>query len=151
MSEILHEQIRANGIDLHVASCGPEDGPPMVLCHGFPELWYSWRHQLGALADAGYRAYAPDLRGYGDSAHPTEVADHRLDDRGRRYRAGQALQDPGEAFGFGPPAGIQPDDGLPMEPGCCRNDRNEPNDDRAKGMGVARQDDQDRDAGEEPE
>ncbi|HEV3367399.1 MAG TPA: alpha/beta hydrolase [Acidimicrobiales bacterium] len=71
MSEILHEQIRANGIDLHVASCGPEDGPPVVLCHGFPELWYSWRHQLPVLGEAGYRALAPDLRGYGRSSHPS--------------------------------------------------------------------------------
>ncbi|HEV3132342.1 MAG TPA: alpha/beta hydrolase, partial [Acidimicrobiales bacterium] len=71
MSEILHQQIRANGIDLHVASSGPEDGPPLVLCHGFPELWYSWRHQLPVLGEAGYRALAPDLRGYGRSSHPS--------------------------------------------------------------------------------
>ena len=45
-------------------------GAPVVLCHGFPELWYSWRHQLGALGDAGYRAIAPDLRGYGGSSAP---------------------------------------------------------------------------------
>ena len=44
-----------------------------MLCHGFPELWYSWRHQLPALAAAGYRALAPDMRGYGDSSIPTDV------------------------------------------------------------------------------
>jgi pimeloyl-ACP methyl ester carboxylesterase len=60
-------------MELHVAVAGPPDGPPVVLCHGFPELWYSWRHQLGALADAGYRAFAPDLRGYGGSTAPRQV------------------------------------------------------------------------------
>jgi pimeloyl-ACP methyl ester carboxylesterase len=64
-------QIRANGIDLHVAEEG--EGRPVVLCHGFPELWYSWRHQLSALSDAGYRAIAPDMRGYGGSSIPEEV------------------------------------------------------------------------------
>ena len=79
MAEVRHEQVPTNGIELHVAVAGPADGPPVVLCHGFPELWYSWRHQLGALADAGYRVYAPDLRGYGESACPTEVADYGSD------------------------------------------------------------------------
>ena len=79
MAEVTHEQVPTNGIELHVAAAGPVDGPPVVLCHGFPELWYSWRHQLGALADAGYRAYAPDLRGYGGSSHPTEVTDYGSD------------------------------------------------------------------------
>jgi pimeloyl-ACP methyl ester carboxylesterase len=80
MSEIAHEQIRSNGIDLHVAASGPADGPPVVLCHGFPELWYSWRHQLGVLGDAGYRALAPDLRGYGRSSHPRgDVAEYGSD------------------------------------------------------------------------
>jgi pimeloyl-ACP methyl ester carboxylesterase len=76
---ITHEQIPANGIELHVATAGPVDGKPVVLCHGFPELWYSWRHQLAALGQAGYRAFAPDLRGYGASSHPTEVADYGSD------------------------------------------------------------------------
>jgi pimeloyl-ACP methyl ester carboxylesterase len=66
-----HRQLALNGIELHVAELG--SGPPVVLCHGFPELWYSWRHQLPALADAGYRALAPDLRGYGDSSIPTDI------------------------------------------------------------------------------
>jgi pimeloyl-ACP methyl ester carboxylesterase len=76
---ITHEQIPANGIELHVAVAGPADGPPVVLCHGFPELWYSWRHQLGALGDAGYRALALDLRGYGASSRPPEVTDYGSD------------------------------------------------------------------------
>jgi pimeloyl-ACP methyl ester carboxylesterase len=79
MSEVSHEQIPANGIELHVAVAGPVDGPPVVLVHGFPELWYSWRHQLTALGDAGYRALAIDQRGYGASSHPTEVADYGSD------------------------------------------------------------------------
>ena len=76
---VTHEQIRTNGIELHVASAGPADGRPVVLCHGFPELWYSWRHQLAALGAAGYRAFAPDQRGYGGSSHPTEVAQYGSD------------------------------------------------------------------------
>ena len=75
----MHEQIPANGIELHVATAGPADGPPVVLCHGFPELWYSWRHQLGPLAEAGYRVLAPDLRGYGASSRPSEVAEYGSD------------------------------------------------------------------------
>ncbi len=79
MAEVTHEQVKTNGVELHVATAGPADGPPVLLCHGFPELWYSWRHQLGALGDAGYRAFAPDLRGYGGSSAPTEVADYGSD------------------------------------------------------------------------
>jgi len=79
MAEVTHERVPTNGIELHVAVAGPADGPPVVLCHGFPELWYSWRHQLGALADAGYRAYAPDQRGYGASSRPPAVADYGSD------------------------------------------------------------------------
>jgi pimeloyl-ACP methyl ester carboxylesterase len=76
---VTHEQIPANGIELHVATAGPADGPPVVLCHGFPELWYSWRHQLGPLAGAGYRVLAPDLRGYGASSSPKEVGAYGSD------------------------------------------------------------------------
>jgi pimeloyl-ACP methyl ester carboxylesterase len=70
---LTHEQVPTNGIELHVVSAGPTDGKPVVLCHGFPELWYSWRHQITALADAGYRVLAPDLRGYGTSSAPKDV------------------------------------------------------------------------------
>lgn len=59
--------LAANGIRFHALAAGPEDGPLVVLLHGFPELARSWRHQLPALAAAGYRAVAPDLRGYGDT------------------------------------------------------------------------------------
>jgi epoxide hydrolase A/B len=76
---VSHEMVPTNGIEMHVALAGPADGPPVVLCHGFPELWYSWRALLPALAGAGYRAIAPDLRGYGASSHPTEVRDYGAD------------------------------------------------------------------------
>ncbi|MBW2279261.1 MAG: alpha/beta hydrolase [Deltaproteobacteria bacterium] len=64
-------------IDLSVHEAG--DGPPVVLCHGFPELAYSWRHQVEALADAGFRAIAPDQRGYGASDSPEGVESFDLE------------------------------------------------------------------------
>jgi pimeloyl-ACP methyl ester carboxylesterase len=63
-----HRHVNANGIRLHIAEAGT--GPLVLLLHGFPEFWWSWRHQLVALADAGYRAVAADLRGYGASDKP---------------------------------------------------------------------------------
>jgi pimeloyl-ACP methyl ester carboxylesterase len=66
-----HDRVAVNGIELHIAEQG--QGPPVVLCHGFPELSYSWRHQIPALAEAGYRAVAPDMRGYGESSIPAEI------------------------------------------------------------------------------
>jgi pimeloyl-ACP methyl ester carboxylesterase len=71
MPEVTHRMIETNGIRLHVAEQG--EGPLVILCHGFPECWYSWRHQLRALAKAGFRAMALDLRGYGRSDRPEEV------------------------------------------------------------------------------
>ncbi len=77
--EGVHEcTITTNGIDLHVLDAGPADGPVVVLAHGFPELAYSWRHQIPALAAAGYRVLAPDQRGYGRSTRPDEVADYDI-------------------------------------------------------------------------
>ena len=67
--DLLH--IPTNGITLRVASAG--QGPLVILVHGWPELWYSWRHQLPPLADAGYRVVAPDVRGYGGSDKPYAV------------------------------------------------------------------------------
>jgi pimeloyl-ACP methyl ester carboxylesterase len=64
--------ITTNGIDLRVRDEG--DGPAIVLCHGFPELAYSWRHQITMLLELGYRVIAPDMRGYGGSSRPLEVA-----------------------------------------------------------------------------
>ena len=63
-----HRDVSANGIRLHVAQAG--DGPLVVLLHGFPEFWWSWRHQISGLAAAGFRVVAPDLRGYGASDKP---------------------------------------------------------------------------------
>lgn len=63
-----HRDISANGIRLHAAEAG--DGPLVLLLHGFPQFWWTWRAQLTALADAGFRAVAPDLRGYGASDKP---------------------------------------------------------------------------------
>ncbi|HEY4112547.1 MAG TPA: alpha/beta hydrolase [Rhizomicrobium sp.] len=70
--------IRTNGIDMAVYEMGPKDGLPVVLCHGFPELAYSWRHQLPALAAAGYRAIAPDQRGYGRTSRPEAIEDYDM-------------------------------------------------------------------------
>ena len=68
---VRHREVEvASGVRLHVAESGPEGGPVALLVHGFPELWYSWRHQMRALAARGFRAVAPDLRGYGDSDAP---------------------------------------------------------------------------------
>lgn len=63
-----------NGVRLRVLQAGPVDGPVVILAHGFPELGYSWRHQIPALAAAGYRVLAPDQRGYGGSSRPRDVA-----------------------------------------------------------------------------
>jgi pimeloyl-ACP methyl ester carboxylesterase len=65
-----HRDVSANGIRLHVAESGGPGAPLVVLLHGFPEFWWTWRRQLPALADAGFRAVAVDLRGYGDSDKP---------------------------------------------------------------------------------
>ena len=81
MAELTHEQVPTNGIELHVAVAGPADGPPVVLCHGFPELWYSWRHQLGALS--GRRL--PRLR-----TRPARLRRELAPDGGHRLRIGQA-------------------------------------------------------------
>ena len=74
--EIVHRTVEANGVRMHLAECG--EGPAVLLCHGFPEGWYSWRHQLRALGAAGFRAIAPDMRGYGRTEAPPDVADYTL-------------------------------------------------------------------------
>lgn len=71
MNEPHLETLDINGLRMQVARQG--SGPLVLLCHGFPELWYSWRHQLTALAAAGYRAVAPDMRGYGGTDAPAEA------------------------------------------------------------------------------
>jgi pimeloyl-ACP methyl ester carboxylesterase len=74
--EITHRVIETNGLRMHVAEAGR--GPLVILCHGFPESWYSWRHQLVALARAGYHAVAPDQRGYGQTTAPEPIEQYTL-------------------------------------------------------------------------
>ena len=74
--EIKHRFIESNGLRMHLAEAG--QGPLVVLCHGWPESWYSWRHQLVALAQAGYNAVAPDERGYGQTDRPEPVDQYTL-------------------------------------------------------------------------
>jgi len=76
VSEIKHRTVETNGIHMHIAESGA--GPLVVLCHGFPESWYSWRHQLHALAEAGFHALAPDMRGYGQTDRPEELDRYTL-------------------------------------------------------------------------
>jgi epoxide hydrolase 4 len=71
-----HRRLAVNGLRLHLVEAGA--GPLVVLLHGFPEFWYSWRRQLPALAAAGFHAVAPDLRGYNESDKPPNVRDYRL-------------------------------------------------------------------------
>ena len=72
-----HSQVGANGIELHVVQEG--EGQPVLLIHGFPELWYSWRHQIPAIAASGRRAIVPDLRGFGGSSIPEGVAAYDIE------------------------------------------------------------------------
>ena len=74
--EITHRFVETNGIRMHGAEAG--EGPLVVLCHGFPESWYSWRHQLVALAQAGFHVVAPDQRGYGQTDRPEAIDQYTL-------------------------------------------------------------------------
>lgn len=77
MAEIGHRVVRsASGLDMHVAEAG--EGPLVLLLHGFPECWYSWRHQLTALADAGFHAVAPDQRGYARTGGPADAEQYTI-------------------------------------------------------------------------
>lgn len=73
---VTHRTLRVAGRAMHVAEAG--EGPLVLLLHGFPELWYSWRHQLTGLAGAGFRAVAPDLRGYGRTDSPVEADQYTI-------------------------------------------------------------------------
>src|ERR1700679_4181971 len=84
MTEITHRQVQTNGISMHIAEAG--EGPLVVMVHGFPGLWYSWRYQLPALAEAGYHAVAVDQRGYGRTDRPSDPAVYDAD-----YVAGDML------------------------------------------------------------
>jgi pimeloyl-ACP methyl ester carboxylesterase len=76
VQKITHRFVETNGIRMHIAERG--QGPLVLLCHGFPESWYSWRRQLVALAAAGFRAVAPDMRGYGQTEQPAEIDKYTL-------------------------------------------------------------------------
>jgi pimeloyl-ACP methyl ester carboxylesterase len=71
MAEITHRIVKTNGSNVRIAEAG--NGPVVLLVHGWPESWYSWRHQLRALGDAGFHAIAPDVRGYGGSDKPHAI------------------------------------------------------------------------------
>jgi len=75
-NEVSHGIVDVGEVRLHCAAAG--SGAPLVLLHGFPDFWYGWRHQMGALARAGYRVVAPDLRGYGASDRPRGVGAYAL-------------------------------------------------------------------------
>jgi pimeloyl-ACP methyl ester carboxylesterase len=80
LAGITHTTIVTNGIKLHVVQAGPEDGQPVILLHGFPEIWYCWRHQIGYLAERGFRVIVPDQRGYNLSDKPAGVPAYNLDE-----------------------------------------------------------------------
>ncbi|MGZ4723940.1 MAG: alpha/beta fold hydrolase [Ilumatobacteraceae bacterium] len=82
MAEISESDIDVNGVTLRVRQAGDPAHPTVVLCHGFPELAYSWRHQMMPLTDAGFHVVAPDQRGYGRSTAPREVAAYGIGDLG---------------------------------------------------------------------
>ncbi len=76
MAELKHGFASTNGIKMHYVEAG--SGPLVVLCHGWPESWYSWRHQLPALAEAGFRVVAPDQRGYGQTDKPEAIEAYNI-------------------------------------------------------------------------
>lgn len=76
MTTMNHRFVDTNGIKMHFVEQG--QGPLVILCHGFPECWYSWRHQLPALADAGFHVVAPDQRGYGQTDRPEPIEAYNI-------------------------------------------------------------------------
>ncbi|KAI3665423.1 hypothetical protein L6452_44050 [Arctium lappa] len=78
MGDVNHHRIKTNGIWMHVAEKGEQGGPLVLLLHGFPDTWFSWRHQIPHLASHGYHVLAPDLRGYGDSDSPLSPTSYTI-------------------------------------------------------------------------
>lgn len=76
VQDLHHETVRANGLNFHCVFAG--EGRPVIFLHGFPEFWYEWRYMLPAFAEAGFRAIAPDLRGYNLSDKPEGVEDYKM-------------------------------------------------------------------------
>ncbi|HYM35037.1 MAG TPA: alpha/beta hydrolase, partial [Steroidobacteraceae bacterium] len=75
-STLQHRSLNVNGIDIHIMEQG--SGPLAICCHGWPELGYSWRHQIPALAQAGYRVVVPDMRGFGKTEAPPEISQYTI-------------------------------------------------------------------------
>ncbi|NJL38584.1 MAG: alpha/beta hydrolase [Leptolyngbyaceae cyanobacterium SM1_4_3] len=76
MQVIHHRWVTTNGIKMHIAEQG--QGKLVILCHGFPECWYAWRHQISAIAEAGFHVVAPDLRGYGQTDQPEPIEEYNI-------------------------------------------------------------------------
>jgi len=76
MAELTHNFVQTNGIRMHYVEQGA--GPAVIMCHGWPESWYSWRHQIAALSEAGYRVIAPDQRGYGQTDAPAPIESYNI-------------------------------------------------------------------------
>ena len=72
LDSIRHDFVDAAGLRMHVVEAGPPDGEPVLVLHGWPQNWYQWRHQIPALAGAGYRVIVPDLRGFGQTDAPPD-------------------------------------------------------------------------------
>jgi pimeloyl-ACP methyl ester carboxylesterase len=79
-STLQHRSLSVNGIQMHIAEQGSTDGkgPLAICCHGWPELGYSWRHQIPALVQAGYRVVVPDMRGFGKTEAPPEISQYSI-------------------------------------------------------------------------
>lgn len=77
-ASITHRTIFANGIRMRLTEAGPTTGPVVLLAHGWPESWYSWRYQIPFLADAGYRVVAPDMRGFGKTDAPQDIDSYNI-------------------------------------------------------------------------
>lgn len=76
--QVEHGEIDSGGVKIHYAAYGPKTGPAVVMVHGFPDFWYTWRDQMKALGEAGYRVYAMDLRGYNLSGQPEKPEDYAM-------------------------------------------------------------------------
>lgn len=76
MTDLRHRDVTTNGVRLHVVTAGPEDGPMVLMLHGFPECWYGWHKQIGPLAERGFFVVVPDQRGYNTSDKPEAVRDY---------------------------------------------------------------------------
>ena len=79
MISTTENSVRTNSHRTFYLAAGPESGPPVIMCHGWPELSISWRHQLDCLGNLGFRAIAPDMRGYGRSTIYKRHEDYALE------------------------------------------------------------------------